>query len=640
MPIALRVLVVEDSEDDALLVLRELQRGGYDPVWERVETEAGMRAALAKGPWDVVISDYFMPEFNGFAALDCLKASGLDLPFLIVSGNIGEDLAVDAMKAGAHDYIMKDRLKRLVPAVDRETREAAMRRERKAAQDDLASATALLDQVVSITRVMVATMDPAFDFIRVNPAYAEAHRMTAEDFRGKNYFALFPCGEDRDVFRSVIETGKPVFEYAVPLRSARNEGPEGMIVNRSLHPLPGAAGRSGGIILILFDVTREVELEANARQAQKMEALGTLVGGIAHDFNNILTAIVVSAELARADEQGPAGADRYLSLVLDAAGRGKELVKQVLAFSRKKEREAKPVKLADVVREALKFLRASLPATIDIRAEIGAEDAVTLADPTEIHEVLMNLATNAAHAMGDGGGTLTVGLAAVDVDEDAAGRCPGLKPGPFIRLTVEDTGCGIPPGILSRIFDPFFTTKPQGEGTGMGLAVVHGIVSGSGGAISVASQVGKGTMFRVYFPRFLEASPKPVEASPKPIPTGHERVLLVDDEPGQASSLRDVLEKLGYSASFETDPLRALEDFRAHPESFDLVVTDQTMPQLVGTKLAEALLRIRPGIPIILCTGFSDDVSEETAASLGIREFVLKPYTIGEMASAIRRALS
>jgi signal transduction histidine kinase len=515
MSTPLHVLIVEDSEDDSLLILRELRGGGYDPKWKRVETEGDLKAALGEGTWDVVISDFAMPAFNGLAALDCIKASGLDLPFLIVSGNIGEDLAADAMKAGACDYIMKDRLKRLVPAVTREVREAAERRERKAAQD---------------------------------------------------------------------------------------------------------------------------EFEAHIRQTQKMEALGTLVGGIAHDFNNILTAIVVNSELARQGDASREDIDRYLTLVLGAAGRGRDLVRQVLSFSRKKDREPRPVRLAPVIREAVQFLRAALPATIAIEPEISAEEAVVLADPTEIHEVVINLGTNGAQAMRETGGTLTVRLAAVDVDEETAARCPELKPGPFIRLTVEDTGCGIAPDILPRIFDPFFTTKPQGEGTGMGLAVVHGIVASSGGAISVTSRVGRGTSFRVYFPRASEAV-EPEQAAPGPIAKGHGRVLVVDDEETQAASLRVILERLGYEASFETDAVRALERFRAHPGDFDVVVTDQTMPRLVGSKLAEEILRIRPDIPIILCTGFSDDVSEETAGSLGIREFVMKPYTIREMAAAIRRAL-
>ncbi|HMA52947.1 MAG TPA: response regulator, partial [Acidobacteriota bacterium] len=244
----------------------------------------------------------------------------------------------------------------------------------------------------------------------------------------------------------------------------------------------------------------------------------------------------------------------------------------------------------------------------------------------------------AAYAMREAGGVLTVALDAVDIDAGAAARVPGLKPGPYVRLTVEDTGAGIPADMLPRIFDPFFTTKGQAEGTGMGLAVVHGIVTGSGGAIAVESEVGKGSVFKVYFPR-VRTEPAPAEDQSGPLPGGHERVLVIDDEPSQAESLHDMLKRLGYGVTFETDSVRALELLRGHPADFDIVVTDQSMPHLVGTRLAEEAMSLRPDLPVILCTGFSDCVSERTAAGLGIREVVMKPFTMREIAMAIRRAL-
>ncbi|MGE5741322.1 MAG: ATP-binding protein, partial [Candidatus Aminicenantes bacterium RBG_16_66_30] len=481
-------------------------------------------------------------------------------------------------------------------------------------------------------------MDESFVFFRVNPAYARVYGREPQDFQGKNYFALFPDPADETVFRDVIQTGRPAFGHAMPLTCGAVPGNGAVFVNRSVHRLTGPDGRVRGIILILLDVTREVLLDEHARQAQKMEALGTLAGGIAHDFNNILAAIVINAELALDDGQEPGAARQYLPVVLDAAERGRDLVKQVLAFSRKKSREPKPVRLAPVVLEALRFLRASLQATIEIRETLFAEDSVTLSDATEIHQVLMNLGSNAAYAMREAGGVLTVALDAVDIDAGAAARVPGLKPGPYVRLTVEDTGAGIPADMLPRIFDPFFTTKGQAEGTGMGLAVVHGIVTGSGGAIAVESEVGKGSVFKVYFPR-VRTEPAPAEDQSGPLPGGHERVLVIDDEPSQAESLHDMLKRLGYGVTFETDSVRALELLRGHPADFDIVVTDQSMPHLVGTRLAEEAMSLRPDLPVILCTGFSDCVSERTAAGLGIREVVMKPFTMREIAMAIRRAL-
>jgi len=638
MRIPIKVLIVEDSEDDALLVVNGLRRGGYEPDWRRVDSAEAMGTALAERTWDLVISDYLMPQFDGFAALDCFRSSGQEAPFIIVSGNIGEDIAVGAMRAGAQDYIMKDNLKRLVPAVERELREAEVRRARKTAQQELAAATALLEKVFSITHVMVAYMDADFGFIRVNPAYAEAHGRTPQDFQGRSYFEVFPDRrvKDRDVFRGVLNSGKPAFNLALPLSSQRIPGRPPMVVNRSVHALTGPDGRASGIILILLDVTREMLLDEHSRQTQKMEALGTLAGGIAHDFNNVLAAIIINTELALTGGREPGAVERYLPIVLQAAERGKELVKQVLAFSRKKEREPRAVRLAPIVREALTFLRASLPRTIEIRDRISAEGAVTLSDPTEIHQVLMNLGSNAAHAMRDTGGVLTIGLEAVDLGDEAASRLPGLRPGRFVKISVEDTGTGIPADMLPRIFDPFFTTKDQTEGTGMGLAVVHGIVTVSGGSIAVTSEVGKGSLFEVYFPR-IEQDAGREETRPEPIPGGHERLLLVEDERSQAESLHDVLEKLGYDVAFETESPKALERIRSDPSAFDLVVTDQKMPGLVGSMLAAEARKVRKDLPVVICTGYSDAVGEETEAGIG--EVVLKPFTVREIAAAIRRAL-
>jgi signal transduction histidine kinase len=640
MATPLDVLIIEDSEDDVLLVVNALRRGGYEPSWERVETAEGLAKALAARTWDLVISDYLMPQFDGLAALDLCRSSGQEAPFLIVSGNIGEDIAVDAMRAGAQDYIMKDNLKRLVPAVDRELREAGVRRARRAAQDELAAATDLLEQVFSITHVMVAYMDGSFRFIRVNPAFAEALGRAPQDFQGRSYFELLPDRTDKDgpVFRAVLETGKPAVGLAMPLPVPDAQARAPMYVNRSVHPLTGSDGVAGGLILILLDVTRETLLDEHSRQAQKMEALGTLAGGIAHDFNNVLAAIIINTELALAEGQERGTTERYLPIVLQAAERGKDLVKKVLAFSRKKEREPKPVTLVPIIREALAFLRASLPATIEIRDRIVSEEAVTMADPTEIHQVLMNLGSNAAYAMRESGGILTVGLEAVDLDDPAVSRLPGLDPGPYVRMSVEDTGTGMPPDLLPRIFDPFFTTKGQSEGTGMGLAVVHGIVAACQGSISVTSVVGKGTSFQVFLPRLPEGAAQDDTRS-VPVPHGHERVLVVDDEAAQAESLRDILERLGYDATFETESPKALEHFQAEPDAFDLIITDQKMPIMPGTRLAEEAMKVRKDVRVVLCTGFSDQVGEKTAASLGIREIVMKPFTVREIAGAIRRAL-
>ena len=296
------------------------------------------------------------------------------------------------------------------------------------------------------------------------------------------------------------------------------------------------------------------------------------------------------------------------------------------------------MKAEPLIKEALKFLRASLPGTVEIREKIERETGFILADPTQIHQVVMNLCSNAAYAMRERGGLLEVSLAEVEADEDIARLHPDLNPGTYLRLTVSDTGVGMTREVMERAFDPFFTTKKPGEGSGMGLSVVHGIVRNAKGAVTVYSEAGKGATFNVFFPR-VEAEGSSFKVPSGPIATGRERILLVDDEEVQVQSIRNMLERLGYKVVAKTDSVEALSLFRKDPGAFDLVVTDQTMPQLTGVRLAEELLRIRPGLPVILCTGFSEAIDANEAQAAGIRQFLMKPFSVRDMSEAIRRAL-
>jgi PAS domain S-box-containing protein len=379
-------------------------------------------------------------------------------------------------------------------------------------------------------------------------------------------------------------------------------------------------------------------LEQHLRQVQKLEALGTLAGGIAHDFNNILNPIFISTELALLDTSLDPATRRHLEINLEAAKRGRDLVKQVIAFSRQKEKERKPLKAGPVINEAIKFMRASLPSTIEIAADIQPESGFILGDQAQIHQVVMNLCSNAAYAMRANGGILAVRLAELVVDAELAARVPSLKPGHYLGLSVADTGTGMTPAVRERAFDPFYTTKPPGEGSGMGLAVVAGIVRDYGGAIDLDSEEGKGSVFNIYLPSVtLDAVSQDV--APEGLPTGSERVLLIDDEEDQLQTVRSVLERLGYKVVTSTDPQDALALFRADSRAVDLVITDQTMPRMTGMKVAEELLRIRPDLPIVLCTGFSEVVSARQARALGVREFLMKPYSVLEIAESVRRAL-
>ena len=390
---------------------------------------------------------------------------------------------------------------------------------------------------------------------------------------------------------------------------------------------------------IIRDITGRKILEERLSRAQKMEAIGMLSGGIAHDFNNILAAIIWGTELAlgRIPEGSPAR--RNLKQMLHASDRAKNLVNQILAFSKQKDLKPKPVQISVIINEALKFLRASLPATIEISKNIKTISDTVLADATQIYGVLMNLCTNADHAMRGNGGLLEISLEDVDIDAGTAAQYPDLKAEPFLRLTVSDTGHGMSREIRERIFDPFFTTKGLSEGTGMGLAMVYGIVKSYGGAIKVKSEPGKGSVFQIFLPKFNAAVTPKTEVF-EPISGGSEQILFVDDEQVLAKMGQNILQNLGYKVVAKTSSVEALETFRVQPDRFDLVITDQTMPHMTGETLARELVRIRKDIPIILCTGFSNVISEDRAMSMGIRELVRKPIDVRHIAQSIQRVLN
>ena len=400
-------------------------------------------------------------------------------------------------------------------------------------------------------------------------------------------------------------------------------------------------------LVTLVDITerKQVEeerqrLEAQLHQMQKMDAIGALAGGIAHEFNNMLTVILGYSQLASAKAPADSPVSQYLQGVATAGHRAKDLVQQLLTFSHPSDRKREAVSLAQVIQEVLKLLRASLPATIEIRQQLAPEAGMVLADATQLHQVLMNLCANAEHAMRETGGVLEIHTAPIEVDEADAAFHPELKPGSYVRVRVRDTGVGIPAKALDRIFEPFFTTKSVGEGTGMGLAIVHGIITKHGGVIRAESAPAAGTTFTIYLPRLPDAAPDAATASASVMPQGQGRILFVDDEELLASLAEGLLVHLGYDVTTHTSSLEALEAFRAAPDRFDIVITDQTMPMMTGATLVEELRRVRPDIPIILCTGFSHVMNEEKAAALGVDAFVMKPGVTEELAAAIQRVLA
>ncbi len=469
-------------------------------------------------------------------------------------------------------------------------------------------------------------------FIEANPAIVEAFGYQSRDeFLAVNVADLYQNPDDKNSFdEKMLENGS-VNNYEVNLKKKDGAPFVGSVSAVAVKDLNGEVKYYDGII---EDITGKKELELQLQKAHKMEAIGTLAGGIAHDFNNILSAIIGYTELAISDAEKESTLYQNLKEVFRAGERAKDLVKQILTFSRQAEQELKPVQVGNICKEVIKFLRASLPTTIELLQEIKS-DSLVMADPTQIHQLLMNLCTNAGHAMRESGGVLEVKLTDAKIGEDLMVEHPEFKSGPYLELTISDTGHGIPAQILDRIFDPFFTTKEKGEGTGMGLSVVHGIVGSYGGKIIASSELGKGSIFKVYLPTVeKDETPLPIEG--ESIATGTERILFVDDETALVNIGKQMLGSLGYKVTGRTSSTEALELFKVKADSFDLVITDMTMPNMTGDELAKELIHIKPEIPIILCTGYSARINQQQAAAMGIRAFVSKPVLRRDIAETIR----
>ncbi len=483
-------------------------------------------------------------------------------------------------------------------------------------------------------------------FISVNDVICEYTGYTRQELLSKGALDIMTEDSQKKFLERMDRIFKgqkvpPSAEFTVRAKTGREFC---VLINSNL--VYGADGKPKGATVVAHDITErklaeeeKKNLENQLQQAQKMEAIGTLAGGIAHDFNNILSVIIGYTELILMSGNVEAEVRQNLKEIFNASKHARDMVKQILAFSRQSKQERKPIQVAHIVKEAIKMLRASLPATILIQQHIEKDTGVIEADPTQIHQVLMNLCTNAAHAINEKDGVLEIRLENVELDQRAAADIPDLKAGSYLKLTVEDSGEGIPPDVQGQIFNPYFTTKEIGKGTGLGLAVVQGIVKSYNGAVTVESEVGKGTAFHMYLPAIKRRLIAEEEIA-RPLPMGCERILMVDDEQPLVEIGKQMLQRLGYSVATRTSSIEALELFKADPHRFDLVITDIVMPNMTGDKLAEKMMGIRADIPIVLCTGYSERFTRQEAADIGIRSFLMKPLVMRDLADTVRQALT
>jgi PAS domain S-box-containing protein len=634
MPDELRVLIVEDSEADAALLVRQLRRAGYDPDWQRVDTAQAMHAALTERTWDAILSDYSMPCFSAPAALELTQALGLDLPFIIVTGTIGEEAAVRILKAGAHDYLLKDHLTRLGSTIERELRAAQARHERQQHEEALVK----LRKAVDNSGEVVFMTDPEGIITFVNPEFTRLYGYTAEEVVGKVTPRILKSSTMNAA--EAASFWQQILSRQVVKRELVNRTKDGRLVTVevSVNPILDEFGKILGFLAIQRDVTEQKQLQEQLRQAQKMEAVGRLAGGVAHDFNNLLTVISGHTDLLLGSMQTDNPAYGQLQEIRRAAARAASLTRQLLAFSRRQVLVPQVLDLNTVVAGMEPMLRRLIGEDIELGTALQPHLGRVKADPGQIEQVLLNLAVNSRDAMPKGGG-ITIETRNADLDEEYARRHLTVVPGRYVMLALSDTGCGMDPETLSHVFEPFFTTKGPEQGTGLGLATVYGIVKQSGGYIWAYSEVGVGTTFRVYLPRVdapLDAA-RPEET--EDVAGGTEIILAVEDDPAVRALVQSVLGAKGYQVL----PARSGEDAlcvaEQHRGPIHLLLTDVVMPGTGGRELAEQLRPFHREMRVLFMSGYTDNAIVHHGVLDASVNFLQKPFTPQTLARKVRSVL-
>jgi len=641
---AVRLLLIEDNEDDAVLVVRKLRSGGISVDYERVETADAMSAALADRPPDIVISDNRMPVFDAESALRLLRAHDLDVPFIVVSGQIGEETAVGLMRAGAHDFVLKDSLARLLPAVVRELREAEERREKRRTQSALRTSEERfrlvaehLDDVVFRYR---SAPEPALEYVSSAVLSMIGHRPEEVYDAPELIFAL---AEPEDRARMVDSWRVPP---AHPLVMRwRDVGGRVKWIEQRAVAIRDDRGRSVAVEGILRDITAQTtarmereSLERQLHQVERLDSLGQLASGIAHDFNNLLGVISGSAEFLL-ETLGPADVGRAdVQNIDDAARMAASLTRQLLIFSRLQPSQPEILDIAAVVAGTERLLRRTIGADIEFVVETEPDlDHVTI-DRSRLEQIILNFAVNARAAMPDGG-RLTISTATAD-EQDPSWRDPDLSPGRFVRLTVADTGCGMSPEVVKRAFQPFFTTKDPGKGTGLGLATVYGAVHEAAGAITVESELGQGTRISIYLPAAArtESHAPTTAAAVDGRRSNGEHILVVDDNDALRAISRRILTRAGYQvteASTRDDAVRLGSDAGL---DLDMVLADVVMPGVTAHEMIDAIRVHRPGISVALMSGRADTAREGWLLSDNI-PIIAKPFDKATLLREVRTAI-
>ncbi len=644
----LRVLLVEDSVDDAWLLQRTLERGAFQPRVVRVHDEAGLRGALAAGPWDLVLADFALPTLTGLDVVRIVRQQDVDLPCLLVSGSVADATAIEAMRAGANDYLFKHDLSRLVPAIERELREANGRRQRRRTEQALAASEERLRLVLEQSPDAIATLSSDGRIVDWNAQAARLFGRSRGEALGHDFSAHVLSPRWRDGFEAAriehFHGTRAVFGLKRPCEVDALHR-DGRMIPIELTAVPVPSGSGLWFCVFMRDLTERrvadaarINLEVQLRQSQKMEAVGKLAGGIAHDFNNLLTVIQGQALLLESGLLPPDDRPAAVDAIVQASGKAAELTRQLLTFSRRRAVRLAPVDLNTVVVDLGKLLRRLIGEDIELRTHLAPGAVAIEADSSMMEQVLMNLAVNARDAMPEGG-LLLVSTTVVQATPPASALAAGSGHGPFARLTVQDAGTGISPELLPHIFEPFFTTKDTSRSSGLGLATVFGIVEQHRGWVEVASEPGQGTTFHVYLPWLHDAAlPVADEGLHQSLPRGDECVMVVEDELAVREMVRDVLVRQGFEIVEAESAREALALWAVHGERIRLVLTDIMMPGgMTGIDLVTHLRQRRPRLKAVFTSGCLDDLDADSRAEA--HTFIAKPYRPAALVRLVREEL-
>lgn len=643
MSLPLNVLIVEDSEDDFLLLLRELRKGGYEPAFERVETAAEMKSALDKQSWEIIISDYKMPNFSGLHALKLLKDIRVDLPFILVSGTIGEDIAVEAVKAGANDYVMKNNLSRLVPAIRRELREAKIREERGMIKEALKESENLYRTIFETTGATTMIIEEDSTISLINMEGEKLTGFSREEIEGRKSWTGFIAKDEPDKLKEhhrLRRTGPNAAHKTFETRLVDKTGNiKDVLVTASI--IPGTKKSVASLLDITERKHSEEErekLQAQLRQAQKMEAVGQLAGGIAHDFNNMLTAIIGYCTILKMRLKEDDSLRRFADQILAVSEKAAELTHSLLAFSRKQIINPKPVDINEILKGVEKLLTRLIGEDIEFQTILSIHKLVITADRGQIEQVLMNLITNARDAM-PGGGSLTISTEPFTIDGEFIDVHGYGKIGDYALISISDTGEGMDEKTRERIFEPFFTTKEVGKGTGLGLSIVYAIIKQHEGYIDIYTATKQGTTFNIYLP--LTEDKIVVEKSEFPPSNirGGETILLAEDDKDVRVLIKGFLEEYGYGVIEAVDGADAINKFIHFKESIQLLLLDVIMPKKNGKEAFEKIQTMKPGIKALFISGYSDDILRKKGLLEERLTLIMKPVSPTDLISKVREVL-